>query len=117
MTKFLVISASILLGIVMGIFGFSSFDLIYKVLIVLAFSLLYIVSFILLFLFTFFESKSKDRQKQSKYFRKVFSIYNHFLLDLFSMKIYYSGIEKLDEIGQFLLISNHRSNLDSLVMG
>ena len=121
MIKVIIILLSIALGCITAFLGFNNFELIYKVLIAIAFSILFIIGiavlfFIILFILTIGESKNKEREKQSKFYRRVLLFYNKFLFSLFTMKIEYSGIEKMDGIEQALIISNHRSNLDSLVI-
>ena len=109
MIKVIIILLSIALGCITAFLGFNNFELIYKVLIAIAFSILFIIGiavlfFIILFILTIGESKNKEREKQSKFYRRVLLFYNKFLFSLFSMKIEYSGIEKMDGIEQALII-------------
>lgn len=81
--------------------------------IVLAFVILF---FIILTLTTFFENKKKVRFYQSKYFRRHLYIDSKFLFKLFNMKIHYTNPYQIDKSKQYMIISNHRSNLDSLII-
>ena len=77
---------------------------------------LIILFFVLLFIFTFFENKNKERNYQSVYFRKILILMDKLLFALFSMKIHFSGRELLSRNEQYIIVCNHRSNVDSLVI-
>ena len=74
MIKVIIILLSISLGCITAFLGFNNFELIYKVLIAIAFSILSIIGiavlfFIILFILTIGESKNKEREKQSKFYQ------------------------------------------------
>lgn len=75
-----------------------------------------ILFFVLLFLLTFFENKNKKRMYQSKYFRRLLLASDRLLFSLFGMKLHLNGIENLSNNETYLIVGNHRSNLDSLVI-
>ncbi len=121
MSKIVFVTLSLISGFLIGFLAFPNFEIYYQILISLGFSVasllaIIILFFIVLFFLTIWEPLNKERAKQSKYFRKILLFYNYFLFDLFNMKIEYSGIEKLKRGEKYMVISNHRSNLDSLLI-
>ncbi|MDD7592195.1 MAG: 1-acyl-sn-glycerol-3-phosphate acyltransferase [Bacilli bacterium] len=121
MSKIVFVCLSLISGFLIGFLAFPTLEVYYQILISIGFSIasllaLIILFFIVLFLLTIWEPLKKERTKQSKYYRKVLLFYNYFLFDLFNMKIEYSGLEKLRRDEKYMVISNHRSNLDSLLI-
>lgn len=119
MVKLVLLILSFILGVLTS-FAFASFGVLLQILIAIAFFLLYILGFIILFfIFLFFsvafENMKKDRVYQSKYYRHLLNFYNKFLFSLFGMKVHYKG-KKLIPDKPFLLVANHRSNLDSTLI-
>ncbi len=72
--------------------------------------------FIILFLLTFFENKNKERLYQSPYFRRVLLAMDSLLFSLFNVKVKAHGKELLSRLNQYVIVCNHRSNLDSLII-
>ena len=121
MSKIVFVCLSLISGFLIGFLAFPTLEVYYQILISIGFSIasllaLIILFFIVLFFLTIWEPLKKERTKQSKYYRKVLLFYNYFLFDLFNMKIQYSGLEKLKRGEKYMVISNHRSNLDSLLI-
>lgn len=121
MSKIVLVCLSLISGFLIGFLAFPNLEVYYQILISIGFSIasllaLIILFFIVLFFLTIWEPLKKERTKQSKYYRKVLLFYNYFLFDLFNMKIEYSGLEKLKRGEKYMVISNHRSNLDSLLI-
>ena len=121
MSKIVFACLSLISGFLIGFLAFPTLEVYYQILISIGFSIasllaLIILFFIVLFFLTIWEPLKKERTKQSKYYRKVLLFYNYFLFDLFNMKIEYSGLEKLKRGEKYMVISNHRSNLDSLLI-
>ena len=121
MSKIVFACLSLISGFLIGFLAFPTLEVYYQILISIGFSIasllaLIILFFIVLFFLTIWEPLKKERTKQSKYYRKVLLFYNYFLFDLFNMKIQYSGLEKLKRGEKYMVISNHRSNLDSLLI-
>lgn len=121
MSKIVFVCLSLISGFLIGFLAFPTLEVYYQILISIGFSIasllaLIILFFIVLFFLTIREPLKKERTKQSKYYRKVLLFYNYFLFDLFNMKIEYSGLEKLKRGEKYMVISNHRSNLDSLLI-
>ena len=121
MSKIAFACLSLISGFLIGFLAFPNLEVYYQILISIGFSIasllaLIILFFIVLFFLTICEPLKKERTKQSKYYRKVLLFYNYFLFDLFNMKIEYSGLEKLKRGEKYMVISNHRSNLDSLLI-
>ena len=121
MSKIVFVCLSLISGFLIGFLAFPTLEVYYQILISIGFSIasllaLIILFFIVLFFLTIWEPLKKERTKQSKYYRKVLLFYNYFLFDLFNMKIEYSGLEKLKRGEKYMVISNHRSNIDSLLI-
>ena len=121
MSKIVFACLSLISGFLIGFLAFPNLEVYYQILISIGSSIasllaLIILFFIVLFFLTIWEPLKKERTKQSKYYRKVLLFYNYFLFDLFNMKIEYSGLEKLKRGEKYMVISNHRSNLDSLLI-
>ena len=121
MSKIVFVCLSLISGFLIGFLAFPTLEVYYQILISIGFSIasllaLIILFFVVLFFLTIWEPLKKERTKQSKYYRKVLLFYNYFLFDLFNMKIEYSGLEKLKRGEKYMVISNHRSNLDSLLI-
>lgn len=122
MIKIIVLLISLGLSIFLGIYLYSSLNNIILDIIasigVFFGSILAIVAlfFILLFLATFFEKKDFKRNYQSTYFRKLLLLMDKLLISLFSIKLIAHGKENLSVSQQYIFISNHRSNLDSLLI-
>ena len=121
MSKIVFACLSLISGFLIGFLAFPTLEVYYQILISIGFSIasllaLIILFFIVLFFLTIWEPLKKERTKQSKYYRRVLLFYNYFLFDLFNMKIQYSGLEKLKRGEKYMVISNHRSNLDSLLI-
>ena len=121
MSKIVFACLSLISGFLIGFLAFPTLEVYYQILISIGFSIasllaLIILFFIVLFFLTIWEPLKKERTKQSKYYRRVLLFYNYFLFDLFNMKIEYSGLEKLKRGEKYMVISNHRSNLDSLLI-
>lgn len=120
MIKIVFVMLSLGLGIGTS-FCFTYLGPLYQTLIAIGFILGYAVVLIILFLLIFyldtlFENKKKRREYQSKYYRWLLKQYSYFLFSLFGVKRHYSGLEKLDKNKQYLIICNHRSNMDSLII-
>ena len=121
MSKIVFVCLSLISGFLIGFLAFPTLEVYYQILISIGFSIasllaLIILFFIVLFFLTIWEPLKKERTKQSKYYRKVLLFYNYFLFDLLNMKIEYSGLEKLKIGDKYMVITNHRSNLDSLLI-
>ena len=121
MSKIVFACLSLISGFLIGFLAFPTLEVYYQILISIGFSIAFLIDliilfFIVLFFLTIWEPLKKERTKQSKYYRKVLLFYNYFLFDLFNMKIEYSGLEKLKRGEKYMVISNHRSNLDSLLI-
>lgn len=77
---------------------------------------LVILFFLSLFLFSITENMKKVRKYQSKYYRAMLIAYCSFLFSLFGMKLHLNGIEQLSTSEIYVIVCNHRSNLDSLII-
>lgn len=80
----------------------------------------YILAQVVVFFLTAFiltlPLKDKESEEYSQFYRFVMRCYTKVCLSLFSVKINAEGIEKLPKDENFVIVSNHLSNLDSLVM-
>lgn len=120
MIKILIIIFSLGFGILTTL-AFKNLNIYQNIGVVIGFTFVYIICFVALFFILFFfevifENKNKKRIYQSKYYRFLLHIYNKFLFSLFNMKIIYQGKELLNMNEQYLIVCNHRSNLDSLII-
>ncbi len=59
--------------------------------------------------------KQKDYDKHSRFYRSILNFYVGFFLMLMNVKFVIKGKEKLDGIGRFLLVINHRSVFDPVI--
>ena len=114
----IILLIDLIIGIVISIFSFHM-DLIYEILIGLGFgaALLLIdvlVFFGILFIFTLPIKKNK-RYKYSKFYFRMFNRYERFGLRLFNVHVKVVNKEIVPN-EPFILISNHRSNIDSFVI-
>lgn len=108
----------IIIGLVISIFSFH-LDTIYEILIGLGFGagLLLVdvlIFFGILFIFTLPIKKNK-RYKYSKFYARMFNRYERFGLRLFNVHVKVVNKEIVPD-EPFILISNHRSNIDSFVI-
>lgn len=61
-------------------------------------------------------SRKKKTTKYSSFYRLVLYLYTKFCLSLFGVKTKVEGLEKLPKDENFVIVFNHRSNLDSMIM-
>lgn len=117
---------SVLCAVACGIFYFINNNIISAVnifkgigIIVLALIVSYIAFFILIWLFFICVglpiSKTKEYKKPSKVFNKIFVFWYSYITNFFRLRIKSSGVEKVPFGTRFLIVSNHRSNLDNMV--
>lgn len=122
MIKIIVLLISLGLSIFLGIYLYPSLNNIFLDILVSigvffgAIVAIVALFFILLFLATFFEKKDFKRNYQSTYFRKLLLLMDRLLISLFNIKLIAHGKENLSVSQQYIFISNHRSNLDSLLI-
>lgn len=123
MIKLFLLLLAAIIGAVSGVlfYNFASSDILLTILVSIggffgAILLFVILFFAILFFATFFESKKKKRLYQSKYFRFVLLLCDKFLFSLFNMKLHLNGVNMLTKSDTYLLVGNHRSNLDSMII-
>lgn len=58
--------------------------------------------------------KNETPAKYSKSYRKIYNIYQAFLLSFFSVKLVVNGMDKVPTDSNFILLQNHRSNVDPI---
>lgn len=123
MIKLFLLLLAAIIGAVSGVlfYNFASSDILLTILVSIggffgAILLFVILFFAILFFATFFESKKKKRLYQSKYFRFVLLLCDKFLFSLFNMKLHLNGVNMLTKSETYLLVGNHRSNLDSMII-
>lgn len=119
MIKLIVIILSLGLSL-LTTFSFNNLQVIEIVLLALAFFFAYIIGFVLVFFLIAFIISCfiNTKKKPKKYNRVLHKIYNAFVwcvVSLFGVKIYKKGLEKVPK-GNIVVISNHVSNVDPLVM-
>ena len=119
MIKIIILFLSIGLSFLTVFFGFD-LDLIPTIFLYVGFTFVYILSFVALFfilweLAVFTVNKNKEHS-YSRYYRFVMYLLDISGFSIFNIRVKYSGLEIVDKLkSNFILISNHQSNLDSLV--
>lgn len=63
-----------------------------------------------------FVDREKPQEKDSKFFRTVIRLYIDMLVVLCRVKIRAEGMEQIPQQGRFLLVCNHLSNLDPVLL-
>lgn len=115
---FALISAGVSAGICALVGGFSDFGWIW--LLPVGFLGAYLVCLVTAFLFAWIPCKiagpDKVYDKEVPYLRTLARLYAPAVFTLLRTKIQITGKEKLPKEGRFLLVCNHRHNLDSGVM-
>ena len=119
MISTIIIIVSIILGFITSYFGFN-LNTLPMILVGIAFAIAYAIGFVLLFFIilsfiTLPISKKKTYTYKDSY-RNILRNYCAFFLKLTNCHITYIGKEKLPKDTNFVLVSNHRSNVDSLVI-
>lgn len=108
----------LLIGLIISIFSYK-FNIGIELLIGLGFGILFlIIEGLLFFLIVIILSipiNKNKRYKYSKFYAELFLNYEKFVLRLFNVKKIFIGKEKIPN-DNFILISNHRSNVDSFVI-
>lgn len=91
--------------IVVGIIGFG-----------LAFIILFaIIFFVIVGLFAIRVKKDEIPAKYSSKYRKLYNLYQPFLLSLFSIKLTVNNLDMVPRDTNFILFQNHRSNVDPII--
>ncbi len=119
MIKLIVIIISLLLAFVECYFIPISIG--YKILLFVLFILLNIILLVVLFfVFMFLVGLPINTKKEpihyNKFYRHILYIATKTCLSLFSVKIQTEGLEKIPQDTNFVIVFNHTSNLDSMVM-
>lgn len=120
MIKIIVLLISLALGILTSLaFGFNS--VVATVFVALAFVIAYIILIITLFFVSalIVDIPINTKVKPEKYnrrYQKIFAFYVWFALSAFGVKLKGKGIEKVPTDTNFILVSNHVSNVDPLVV-
>lgn len=86
---------------------------------IIGFGLAYIVGFALIFFLILIILGLKVRKgeiatKYSSFYRRVFSMYQVFGLSFFGIRLTTNGLNKIPKNTNFILVQNHRSNLDPM---
>lgn len=119
MIKLYIFLLSIGLSFVTVFFSFDE-SLLITISLYIGFTLIYIIGFIALFFIlwgsaVFTVNKNKEH-KYSRYYRFVMYLLDISGFSIFNIRVKYSGLEIVNNLNSnFILISNHQSNLDSLV--
>lgn len=78
---------------------------------ILAFAIIF---FVIVGCFAIRVKKNEAPTKYSKTYRKLYNIYQPFLLSLFSVKLVVNGMDKVPTDTNFILLQNHCSNVDPI---
>lgn len=120
MVKIIIVLVSFVFSLLTS--WFVHFEKLYvNILLFIAFFIGYIlVQAILFFLVAFILSIPISKKRQtihySRFYRFVLYAYTKFCLSLFGVKTKVKGMELLPQNGNFVLLYNHRSNLDSMII-
>ncbi len=114
----IIIIFDLIIGIITSIFSFQ-LNIYIEILIGIGFSLGLLlfeafIFFLIVILFSLPINKNK-RYKYSKIYEKLFRAYEKFALKLFNTKIIIKGMDLIPK-DNYIIVSNHRSNLDSFVI-
>ena len=116
-----IVSFVISLGLsIMTVLLMKDLTIFQSVLLGVAFFVLYFIGCIVLFFFlaflcSFYINTKKKPTHYSKKVRKIYNFFDYLVLSLYSTKIITKGLEKVPD-GTIVVISNHISNVDPLVM-
>lgn len=75
-----------------------------------------ILFFVTYFLLGIFENKNKVRTHQNMFYHTMMMIAERIIMSTFSMERHCSGKEMMSPYEQYVVVANHRSNLDNMVM-
>lgn len=86
---------------------------------IVGFGLGFILLFVLIFFFviSLYSMRIKKNEIPTKYsssYRKIYNLYQRFLLSLFSVKLIVNGMDKVPNDTNFILLQNHCSNVDPI---
>ncbi len=123
MVKLFAVILSLCLGALSG-FLFNYYldtSIVATIFIALGFAVAALLLQIILFFVTFFllgipENKNKVRTHQSKFYHSMMMIAERIILSTFSMKCHCNGKEMMSPYEQYVVVANHRSNLDNMMM-
>lgn len=73
-----------------------------------------VIFFGLVFILSLFVRKKE--YSYNSFYRRIFNLYERFILSLFNVKVNVTGLEKIDKNSNFVLCFNHLSNLDTMVL-
>lgn len=123
MIKVIAVILSLGIGALSGYLFYSNFDLsiVATVFISLGFAvatlLLQIILFFLIaFIFGLFENRKKVRIHQSPFYHNYMMLVERIIFSLFGMKNHCTGREMLSFNENYIVIANHRSNLDNMII-
>lgn len=74
-----------------------------------------IIFFLIAFLISLPIKKGEMSQHYNNKFRMIYINYVKFALSLFSIKVVVNGLDKLPKDSNFVVVQNHRSNLDPMI--
>jgi 1-acyl-sn-glycerol-3-phosphate acyltransferase len=120
MIKVLIALISLLGGLGLG-FIFHEEEIWVQVLASVGFTLATFIAQVLIFilvlyLLTFHINKNKEVKKQSPFYRRLMIHFSNFLHSLFSIKTTFVTRVKPRKNKNYIVVCNHRSNLDSLIV-
>lgn len=98
-----------------------NFDVPWKIAVsIIGFGLTFIVVFAILFfafvgIFALCVKKDEKPAKYSSVYRKIYNLYQPFMLSLFGIKLTVNGLNKVPNDSNFILLQNHISNVDPII--
>lgn len=92
-----------------------------SILVYIGFFVAYIIAqgliyFLLAFLLGLFINKKKDTIHYNKFYHLCYYLYVKYTLSLFGVKVKRTGLEKIPNDTNFVIVSNHLSNFDPMIM-
>ena len=119
MVKIIVFLLSLGLS-VLTVWGLSPNEVIWWVLLIIAFLLAYIIAFVALFFLTYIILglfvKKGEIKKYSKFYHRVYVITTKICMSLFGVRMHIKGFEKVPKEGTFIAVHNHLSNMDPVII-
>lgn len=87
---------------------------------IIGFGLAYILALSILFFFIVWLlglgiNKNEVPEKFSSKYRKIYNVYQPFLMSLFGVKLTVNGLDKIPQDTNFILFQNHLSNMDPII--
>ena len=119
MVKIIVFLLSLGLS-VLTVLGIHPNQLVWCIVLGIAFLIAYIIVFVGLFFLTYIILglfvKKGEIKKYSKFYHRVYVITTKICMSLFGVRMHITGFEKVPSKGTFIVVHNHLSNMDPVII-